>query len=218
MLSIDTLIRNALISGATAAYTGDVSAVGSLDFPEHKVSYKDIVGQVSALMAANALHAENGKFRVVIHPHTYSTLMQDPVFVNLFTQETDASAIRNGKMGSLMQCDFYISSNAYESADTGAGGTTDVYGALFIGDDAFATAGFTGLMAKNADGASADEYTNTGKQVKPIEIIIKELGSGGSEDPLNQRGTAGWKATLDVEVLNSAWIRNLYHVNDFSDS
>ena len=32
-----------------------------------------------------------------------------------------------------MQCDFYISSNAYESANSGAGSTTDVYGALFIG-------------------------------------------------------------------------------------
>ena len=73
-------------------------------------------------------------------------------------------------------------------------------------------------MAKNVDSAGSDEFSMTGKQVKPIEIIIKELGSGGSEDPLNQRGSAGWKATLDVEVLEADWIRNLYHVNDFSDS
>ena len=216
-LSMDTLIRNALISGATAAYSGGVAAIGSLDYPEHKISYKDIVQQISALMAANAIHAESGKFAVVIHPHTFATLMQDPVFVNLFTQETDASAIRNGKMGTLMQCDFYISSNAYESADAGVG-TTDVYGALFIGNDSFATAGFTGLLAKNVDAGGPDEFSMTGKQVKPLQIIVKELGSGGSEDPLNQRGSAGWKATLDVEVLESAWIRNLYHVNDFSDS
>lgn len=216
-LSIDTLIRNALISGATAAYSGGQSAITSLAYPDHKISYKDIVQQISALMAANALHADNGRFAVIIHPHTFATLMQDPVFVNLFTQETDASAIRNGKMGTLMQCDFYISSNAYESADAGSG-SNDVYGALFIGDDAFATAGFTGLMANTTDNGGTEEYTNTGKQVKPIKIIVKPLGSGGTEDPLDQRGTAGWKATLDVEVLQSAWIRNLYHVNDFSGS
>lgn len=217
-LSMDTLIRNALISGATAAYSGGVSAIGSLDYPEHKIGYKDIVQQISALMAANAIHAENGKFMVVIHPHTFATLMQDPVFVNLFTQETDAAAIRSGKMGSLMQCDFFISSNAYEYADAGAGGTTDVYSALFIGNDAFATAGFTGLKPKMVDMAGTDDYTMTGKQVKPLQVIIKPLGSGGTEDPLDQRGSAGWKATLDTEILQSSWIRNLYHVNDFSDS
>jgi len=217
-LSMDTLIRNALISGATAAYSGGVSAVGSLDYPQHKISYKDIVMQVTALMAANALHAENGKFMVVIHPHTLATLLQDEVFVNMWTAETNPEAIRMGKMGTLMQCDFYISSNAYESADVGAGSTTDVYSALFIGEGAFATAGFTGLKAKQVDMMGADEYTGTGKPVKPVQVIIKPLGSGGAEDPLNQRGTAGWKATLDTEILQATWMRNLYHVNDFSDS
>ena len=216
-LSIDTLVRNALISGATAAYSGGVSAVGSLDYPQHVIAYGDIVEQISALMAANAIHAENGKFMVIIHPHTFATLMQDSVFVNLFTQETDSSAIRSGKMGTLMQCDFYISSNAYELADGGVS-TTDIYGALFVGNDAFATAGFTGLMAKNTDAGGTDAFANTGKQVKPLQIIVKELGSGGTSDPLNQRGSAGWKATLDIEVLEATWIRNLYHVNEFSDS
>ena len=206
-----------MISGATAAYSGGVSAAGSLDYPDHVITYKDIVTQISALMAANAIHAENGKFMVIIHPHTFATLMQDDVFVNLFTQEVDSSAIRSGKMGTLMQCDFYISSNAYELADGGVG-TDDIYGALFIGNDAFATAGFTGLMANMTDSGSVDEFSMTGKQVKPVQIIVKELGSSGTNDPLNQRGTAGWKATLDVEILKSAWIRNLLHVNEFSAS
>lgn len=218
MLSVDTLVRNALISGATAAYSGGVSAIGSLDYPEHKISYKDIVQQVTALMAANALQAENGKFMVIIHPHTLATLLQDPVFVNMWTAETNPEGIRMGKMGTLMQCDFYISSNAYESADAGAGSTTDVYSAMFIGNDAFATAGFTGLIPKKADMAGAMDYTMTGKQVKPVQVIVKPMGSGGTEDPLNQRGSAGWKLTLDTEILQSTWIRNLYHVNDFSDS
>ena len=68
------------------------------------------------------------------------------------------------------------------------------------------------------DMAGTDDYTMTGKQVKPLQVIIKPLGSGGTEDPLDQRGSAGWKATLDTEILQSSWIRNLYHVNDFSDS
>lgn len=217
-LSVDTLVRNALITGATADYSGGVSAIGSLDYPAHKISYKDIITQVTSLMAANALHSEGGKFMVIIHPHTLATLLQDEVFVNMWTAETNPEGIRMGRMGTLMQCDFYISSNAYESADSGAGSTTDVYGALFFGANAFATAGFTGLKARQPDMGGVDEYTGTGKPVKPVQLIIKPRGSSGSEDPLDQRGTVGWKLTLDIEILESTWIRNLYHVNDFSDS
>ena len=133
LLSVDTLVRNALISGATADYSGGVSASSSLDYPEHKISYKDIITQVVSLMAANALHSESGKFMVVIHPHTLATLLQDETFVNMWTAETNPEGIRMGRMGTLMQCDFYISSNAYEVVDAGAHGTEDVYGALFFG-------------------------------------------------------------------------------------
>ena len=67
-LSIDTIIRNALISGGTAAYTGGVAAAASLDSPATDISYKDLVKNVSALMAANALPVNGGNFALIIHP------------------------------------------------------------------------------------------------------------------------------------------------------
>ena len=84
--------------------------------------------------------------------------------------------------------------------------------------NAFATAGFTGLKARQPDMGGVDEYTGTGKPVKVVQLIIKPRGSSGSDDPLDQRGTVGWKLTLDTEILEADWIRCLYHVNDFSDS
>ena len=40
-----------------------------------------------------------------------------------------------------------------------------------------------------------------------METIVKQLGSGGTEDPLNQRGTVGWKVTGYVtKILNQLGI------------
>ena len=32
---------------------------------------------------------------------------------------------------------------------------------------------------------------------------MKQLGSGGTSDPLNQRATAGWKAVKTAEILQN---------------
>jgi hypothetical protein len=57
----------------------------------------------------------------------------------------------------------------------------------------------------------------TGQMVKPVSIIVKNLGSAGADDPLDQRGTIAWKMAFNSAVLNSSWIRNLEHVNVASD-
>jgi N4-gp56 family major capsid protein len=37
---------------------------------------------------------------------------------------------------------------------------------------------------------------------KNFEYIVHEVGSAGALDPLNQFGTAGWKAGTDCLILN----------------
>jgi len=216
-LSADTLVRNALIAGATASYTGGVSAVASMDAPDCNIGYADVVKAIGTLEAANARPLDGGRFVLILHPHSYASLMQDATFVNLFTNESEPNALRTGKMGYLLNCDIYITSNAYESADAGVSSTTDVYGAIYIGADSFAVAGMAGLDVKNVDMAGTDEYTMTGKSVRPVDIIVKPVDSGGAENPLNQRGSIGWKMTHDCEILDSTWILNQYHTNVFSD-
>lgn len=56
----------------------------------------------------------------------------------------------------------------------------DVYSTLILGDDAY----------------GVTEITGGG-----LQHIVKQLGSAGSGDPLNQRATCGWKATKAVEIL-----------------
>lgn len=218
-LSADVLIRNVLTDGATKDYSGGVSGRTSLAAGTHDISYIDIVKVIAALETNNARPMAGG-WKMIIHPHTYSSLMQDPVFVNMFTQETNDSAIRSGKMGRILNCEIYISSNARKYVDGGAvvgSATSDVYSAVILGEEAYGTVGFAGLDPEVVDSGAAEGENLTGrKDLKPVELIMKPRGSSGSEDPLDMRGTVGWKMAFEAKVLNSDFVIDLEHTNAHS--
>ncbi len=66
------------------------------------------------------------------------------------------------------------------SAGAGANGR-DVYSTLFIGQNAYGVTNITG---------------------GGLETILKQKGSAGTGDPLDQRSTVGWKATQTAEILS----------------
>lgn len=63
--------------------------------------------------------------------------------------------------------------------EAGAAGR-DVYSTLVLGDNAYGVTNITG---------------------GGLQHIVKQLGSAGTADPLNQRATAGWKAIKAAEIL-----------------
>ena len=65
-------------------------------------------------------------------------------------------------------------------AGAGAGGR-DIYSTLFIGQNAY------GLTSISGGG---------------LQTILKQKGSAGTGDPLDQRSTVGWKATQTAEILS----------------
>jgi len=216
-VSADTLIRNTMTDSATDDFSGAATSRVTLDAPQHNITYADFVKNLAALQASDALPLLGQDYAVIIHPHTFASLMEDNTFVNAFVQEVSDSPIRSGYMGRLLNCQVFVSSNAREYADGGVGSTTDVYSMLFIGREAYGYVGFAGITPDLMDSGKDGFDTNTGKEVKPVEIIVKQLGSAGADDPLNQRATVGWKMSLATSVLNSAWIRDLEHTNVFSD-
>ncbi len=72
----------------------------------------------------------------------------------------------------------------------------DVYSTLIMGADAY----------------GVTEITGGG-----LEFIVKQLGSAGTGDPLNQRATAGWKATKVAERLVEQYIVRVETVSTFND-
>ncbi len=72
----------------------------------------------------------------------------------------------------------------------------NVYSTLVIGDNAYGT---------------------TEIQGGGLQHIFKPLGSGGTSDPLNQRATAGWKATLAAARLIEQYMIRIESVTSFND-
>jgi N4-gp56 family major capsid protein len=220
-LSADTLIRNTLTDGATKDYAGSATSRVTIDAPAHVLTYADFIKQVAALEAENAMPVDGDDFICIMHSFTWASLMQDPTFVNLFIEasgEGDSNPLRSGYVGRILRCKIFVSSNAREYADGGVGSTTDVYSMLFIAREAYGLVGMSGSMPNvTLDGAPAQSVSMTGQAVKPVEVIVKQLGSAGADDPLNQRATIGWKMSLGTSVTNSAWIRDLEHANVASD-
>lgn len=86
----------------------------------------------------------------------------------------------------------------YGSGDTivpmGAGSSDyEVHGTLIYGQD------FGGEVALEGNGGN-------------VQMIIKPLGSSGTEDPLNQRGTMGWKVKgYTATILQDAFLVRIEH-------
>jgi len=58
------------------------------------------------------------------------------------------------------------------------------------------------FLGKNA-------YGTTEVEGGGLQNIVKQLGSAGTGDPLNQRATSGWKATKTAEILTEEFmVRN----------
>jgi N4-gp56 family major capsid protein len=46
---------------------------------------------------------------------------------------------------------------------------------------------------------------------RSLQNIVKAVGSAGTADPLNQRGTSGWKASLAAKILQQLFMVRLEH-------
>lgn len=212
-LSFDTLLRNTLTDGATAKYAGGATSRATIDTTNDKIDFTDFIGAVAYLEAQNALPADGELFPVVIGPYTFAELMSDSTFVTLFTRE-GGEAMRSRRMGTILQCSVYVSSNARTYTDEGAS-SCDPMEALFIGKESHGIAGMSSMVPNLVQDSGGEHANNTGKPVSPVSIIIKNLGETGF-DPLNQRGTIGWKTTYDDVILNSSWVVNLEHATSWS--
>jgi N4-gp56 family major capsid protein len=218
-LSADTIIRDYMVANSTIDYSHDKAARTDLVAPNDNITYKDLLMQIAAAEADGMLPADGMFFPVIIHPHTFATLMQDPIFVNMFVQEdAGVDPIRTGYIGRILRMKFYMSSNVKEYVDGGANGTDDVYTMIIVGKESMGIVGFGGTLPSLVDNGGEGGGPLTGKSISPVSLIGKPLGSAGANDPLNQRGTIAWKMSLGIGVLNSAWIRVVEHTNEFSVS
>ena len=180
--TLDTITREVLNGGTNVQYAeGQVTArnalVGGQATGNHYLTVDAVRRAVRFLKVMNAPKI-NGSYVGIIHPDVSYDLMSDPKWVNVKTY-SDPDGIYEGEIGKIEGVRFVETSEAKVFEGAGASGV-DVYSTLILGADAY----------------GVTEITGGG-----LEHIVKQLGSAGTADPLNQRATAGWKATKTAERL-----------------
>mgnify|MGYP003287419771 CR=1 FL=1 len=195
--TLDTITREVLNGGTNVQYAeGQVTSrsalVGGQESGNHYLTVDAVRRAVRFLKVMNAPKI-NGYYAGIIHPDVSYDLMSDEKWVNVKTY-SDPEDIYEGEIGRIEGVRFVETSEAKVFTGEGSGGR-DVYSTLILGDDAY----------------GVTEITGGG-----LQHIVKQLGSAGTADPLNQRATAGWKATKTAERLVEAYMVRIETASTFS--
>ena len=174
-LTLDTITRNIMQSGTNVYYCpkADGTAVTSRAGLDATCKLTvDVVNRVVALLKKNNAPKINGDYVAIIHPLVAYDLMSDERWIDAH-KYAQPDAIYNGELGKIGGVRFIESSEAkvYEGG---------VFGCLFLADGAYGVTDITG---------------------GGLQTIIKQKGSAGTADPLDQRSSIGWKAIKTAEIL-----------------
>ena len=174
-LTLDTITRNVLQSGTNVFYCpkADGTAVTSRANLDGTCKLTvDVVNRVVAFLKKNNAPKINGDYVAIIHPLVAYDLMSDDHWIESH-KYAQPENLYNGELGKIGGVRFIESSEAkiYENG---------VFGCLFLADGAY----------------GVTEITGGG-----LETIIKQKGSAGTADPLDQRSSIGWKAMKTAEIL-----------------
>ena len=189
--TLDTITREVLNGGTNVIFSGDKDARGDLD-ETSLLTVDDIKKAVRLLKSQNA-EKINGSWVGIINPDVAYDLTNDPAWKDVKTY-SDPDDIYEGEIGKLYGVRFVETTEAKIWAGAGAGGRA-VYSTLILGDNAY----------------GVTEISGGG-----LEHIVKQLGSAGTADALNQRATAGWKATKVAERLVENYMVRIESASTFN--
>lgn len=197
--TLDTITREVLNGGTNVQYAdGQVSSraalVGGANSGNHYLTVSAVRKAVRYLRVMNAPRI-NGDYAGIIHPDCEYDLMSDPDWKNPH-EYVDTDNIYNNEIGKIAGVRFVESSEAKIWKQAGAS-NRDVYSTLILGADAY----------------GVTEVTGGG-----LQHIVKQLGSSGTADPLNQRATAGWKAIKVAERLVEEYMVRIETTSTFNDA
>ena len=196
-LTLDTVVRNVLNAGTNVSYCPKVAADGS----ETEVTSRNgldttcqltvkVVQQTVAKLKGQNAPKINGKYVAIIHPYVAYALMRDPEWVHAHTYGGTTNLF-TGEIGEVAGVRFVETTEA----KVFAGG---VFSTLFMGANAY---GVTDIEGGGA------------------EVIVKPKGSAGTADPLDQRGSFGWKGMRTAAILVPNYlVRVESKVADFADT
>ncbi len=191
-LTIDTLIRNMMVATASSiSCTGGVN--GNTPCEINTASIKTAVRALrlgNARLMTKPIPGEN-RFATSPVRSSYWGFMDVNLQVDLENCADFLSAANypnpmdalEAEWGSTNNVRWLLSTNGYATNDA-----IPIYNNIILGQEAY---GVVKLGSKEA------------------EFIVKPLGSAGTSDPLNQRGSVGYKYPFATRLLNDNWITRL---------
>ncbi len=176
-LTLDTVVRNVIQSGTNVTYCPKIAADGTETEVTSRANLDatcqltvDVVQQVVAKLRAQNAPTINGKYIAIIHPYVAYDLMRDPEWVSAHKYATPEN-LYAGEIGEIAGVRFVQTTEAKVYKGAGCPAGMAVFGSLFFGDGAY------GVTDIGGGG---------------LEIIVKQKGSGGTADPLDQRSSVGY--------------------------
>jgi N4-gp56 family major capsid protein len=196
-LTLDTITRNVLQAGTNVQYCPKVGATGTTavtsraDIDATCKLTVDEIKKAVATLKANNVSKISGSYVAIIHPYAAYDLMSDPAWEEMH-KYTTSDNMYEGEIGRIAGVRFVESSEALIVK-------TSTNPAVFC----------TLVLGENAYGIT--EVTGGG-----LKTIIKQLGSAGTADPLDQRSTVGWKALQTAEILQQNYMIRIESGGAFS--
>ena len=188
---LDLAVRDDLVTGTNVIYAGQTSRAA--------ITSSNTLGDTELKKATAALRNLN------VEPFpdgTYHAIMPSLAIYDLFgtdgwkvkSEQQQARDIEMARLGNLWGIKFMDTSLAKKFAAAGFS-NIDVYCTLVYGPGAFGAGDIPGL---NQD------------------VIVKPVTSGGADNPLNQRGSRGTKATIASKILDDKRIVRIEHAIGYS--
>ena len=178
---IDEYIQDTLANSSIGViYAG--TATARADLTAADVMDLDLVLKACTFLASQGQTGE--RFKIIMHPNVfldYAKSSSTNTWLNKLIYE-DFKGIKDGFVTAGVNYDIYISANVKPfvvDADT----DFNVYPTYAFRDGAY----WVGTLQN-------------------LQTFYKPFGAAGTEDPLNQRATVGWKCMYGCAVLNDLFI------------
>nr|DAM99246.1 MAG TPA: major capsid protein [Caudoviricetes sp.] len=186
--TLETRCAGVIFNGTSQQYAGGAASAAAIAAGK-VLNSEEIKKAVRTLRNNNAKTMEGGYYIGFCDPSVAYDLQNDALWQDI-SKYNGAQNIMNGEIGRIHGVRFILTTMCPTDATTATAGT--LHKTLIVGKDAY------GVV--DVDGSS-----------KP-EIIIKPTGSAGTEDPLNQRASVGWKAmavTVRLQELAMVCIQSM---------
>ena len=184
--TLDTVVRNVLVAGTNVTYCPKIGSDGSETAVTSRANLDataqltvDVVQQVVAKLRAQNAPTIGGDYVAIIHPYVAYDLMRDPEWIDAH-KYAQPDNLYTGEIGKIAGVRFVQTTEAKIYTGNGCPSGLAVFASLFLGDGAY----------------GVTEITGGG-----LQTIVKQKGSAGTADPLDQRSSVGWKAIKTAEIL-----------------